>query len=1198
MIGILKVSRNERVAGRGVRFSALHPPDDNDQVTIVQTNVVGRTDRWAKVSSSGELMEIYGPVGSAETESRALQYHFGIKPCRYPLHDYGQTSPTSDQSPLEVFTVDNPGTMDMDDALSVKTLGPDHYQVGVHITDATVGVSDDVMYRWALQRGASAYYNVDDNLVSQGMLPPGLAQDILSLREGEPRQCITVWLDWNKGVITPTHGVSTVVNKHRMSYDEFQGRLPDEWEVLRHISSCDRADDIVAWAMLEYNKYMGAHLVGEGSGLLRTKETGVPASYSLVAGDGTNKAHVDIGSIYAHMTSPIRRFPDLYNQFCYHGRLCETLTKEGLCELNARMSQIAQFHYMHTVMEVACMCLKEPMNVRIENTGDDESVYAYLPHRRVRIPTHDSYYENAVGPSGATVRLWGVLKNGRHSLRIAGESDVAKVDAPVEVVAPEFPAPVPTTVDELKTATEDFLGYGLDAFQQDCLASIAAGDDILGMAPTGSGKTAVAITAIMAAFMQDKRAVYTSPIKALSNEKYSSFVDMLNGRVTLLTGDIKARCTPPGGDGAGELLIMTAEILRNKLVRSQTSGVPDPDLVNVSVVIQDEVHYINDPDRGPVWEETTMFLHANIQIVSLSATLSNAEAFCGWLNQRRPTKLIERSDRHVPLYLGKIYGAEFTPMFCTHGGESLKSENYIAASKTEPTYPSLVQSLVKLEKCPAIVFCMSRRKCVDAAHSITRNLMVSPKPRRPKGYEERITDELWESQLREHGEECHQYEKRWNSIWNTTMRKHRSDLQKIPGWEQEVNLLRRGVGYHHAGMFPLHREFVEVLFQKKMLKAVFATETLGVGINMPARTTVFTQLDKPTGQDSKRWLRTDEFWQMAGRAGRRGMDTKGYVIYYPMGKIAPFSIFSTMVQSKPTPTESKLKVDKMFVLRNIHRGVDSVKTSLLQREIDGQILAMEAALSKNPTVSSEGQLEIIKLEERMEQRVFKLTTKQLKQVRKQLKELRTKHGAVDTAALRDQAGHQDELDRQKQWIGQTWTKGVTQLRDLGFVSCSDPTPKGLVARQMSDGCPLARAQVIHDGHLDGSSFDEIAEFLAFFVPIGRVQNADELPKLPTGSDEVLRLSGELANTFNFETSMVSARLMHLWNTTKDVNRLSYFVPVHQLGSFIKMVLRVSSFMEELEPILLGLERFKVLNVISNFQEKLFYGVITNHSLYV
>jgi len=1185
MIGILQLSRNEKVNHKGVRFASL-----SGEKAIVRTNAIGKRDCWVKVSDEHQLMEIYGPIGNPDVESRALKYHFGILPCKYP--DYVSPPVGTEPPTVHAFSVDNCGTKDIDDAISVECVAPEHYTVGVHIANVTeVG---STLYEWAKTRGASVYFDT----TNIGMLSPGLAEDRFSLIQNKPRPCLTVWLEWKSGVLIDSrHEKTTIMNTNATTYGKFKDLLPREFGILRDLAGTEVPEDIVQWTMLEYNKYMAEVLAALGHGLLRTKnQNESKAKYSFATEGGI---HADMGLSYTHMTSPIRRFPDMYNQMCVCDLIDrvghESLDHEALDTLNRTMDNVAHFQYQHTVLTLATQFMNSPQRVKVGERLSD-FVYVYLP-RRVKIPTHESYYDTGGLPDGTEVTLYGITKNGRSVLRIVSGTHEVSAVQPEPTVILEFPEIRSVDREGLTTVTEDFLGYPLDNFQLECLAEIALGGDVLGMAPTGSGKTAVAITAILMAFSQDQRAIYTSPIKALSNEKYNSFHKSLNGRVTLLTGDIKARCTPAGGDGTGELIIMTAEILRNKLVSSQTSGCVDPDLVGVSVVIQDEVHYINDLERGPVWEETTMFLDKNIQIISLSATISNAESFRTWLAQRRPTKLVKRSDRHVPLHICKLDSHDFVNLFSTHDTLTMKSTNY--SFPNERSIPQLVHTLVRLDKCPAIVFCMSRSKCVDAAHAITRNLMLSTKPRRPRNSADtRFTDEEWEIVLQEHGRECQTYEQRWQSLWNTTMGRHRKDLESIPGWSREVALLKKGVGYHHAGMFPLHREFVEVLFQNKMLKVVFATETLGVGINMPARTTVFTQLDKPTGMDTKRWLKTEEFWQMAGRAGRRGMDTLGFVLYYPLGKVAPFSIFSSMVQSGPSPTESKLKIDNMFVLRNLHKGIESVSGSLLKRDIDTQVSYVEKNLPDVSGVVTADVREIIALEERLEQRVFKLTTKQLKQVRKRLKELRSTAGSYDANAMKEYNEGVARLESQRRWISDCWQTTVARLGVDGFLENGEFTAKGKAARQLCDGCPLARATLFHDGHLDTQNFETIAAVLAFFAPLGKVQRVGEIPKLPGHINNILETAGALSNKYDFEGSETASRLMYLWCVTKDIGKLSYFVPIHQLGGFIKTALRVSSFMEELTPVLMGLERYRILNQISNFQEKLFYGVVTNISLFV
>jgi replicative superfamily II helicase len=1148
MIGILKLSDKERVNKKGVKFFPWLEPIN----VIVNTNSLSKIDCWAKVNEETcELMEIFGPVGDKDTEIKAMLYRFEVKPCRYPGYRNIQQDITTDNT-IEVFTVDNNGTQDMDDALSVNMLGPKHYIIGVHITDITDFISDD-LYDWAMSRGTSVYY--DETLC---MLPPDLTYNSMSLTESKTRKCITLWIEWKDNVIiNMKHENTIVVNTKKLSYDDFEKCLPREYSILKEITNEENADDIVSWTMIQYNKYF-ANYLGSHNILYRTTR-----GYTK-----DKVVHDKLNFLYTHMTSPIRRFADLYNQMCYHNKQHD-LTNDHMTTINDKVSQVSHFYYHYHITEIAYKSLEKPIEIKIEQTDNDDYVYAYLPQKRVRIPTHESYYENNIGPTGDIVKVWGIIKNGKAALRILNEQHTFNIDdyiSPTTIEA--YSKFKPCDEADLKEMTETFLGYDLDPFQINCLKVISKGDDVLGMAPTGSGKTAVAVIGITSAFSQDKRVIYTSPIKALSNEKYNSFYKSLHGRVTLLTGDIKTRCTKLGGDGIGELLIMTAEILKNKLSLSQTTGVIDPDLVNVSVVIQDEVHYINDPERGPVWEETMMLLDSEIQLISLSATLSNAETFCDWLCQRRPTQLVQRNDRHVPLFLGKIEEGQFTQLFSTHDNKPLQNDTF----NINTSYPELVRNLIKLNKCPAIIFCMSRKGCVDAAHSITNNLMISPKPVKVKDY----PDDLWESLQNEHQTEVVNYERKWKSLWNTSLQKYTKELESIPGWSKEINLLKHGVGYHHAGMLPLHREFVEQLFQNKMLKVVFATETLGVGINMPARTTVFTQLDKPTNKENKRWLRNDEFWQMAGRSGRRGMDTKGYVIYYPMKRVCPFNVFKNMVESQPLPTSSKLKIDESFVLRNMNNGQETLLKSLLYTEYKKELEAMESKIEHQ--IINQDSIEIIKLQEKLEQKFIKLTKKQLKATRVRLKELVELNKNIDIRYTKEYISKIKDIDNHKKWFDNQWHTSVERLTKRGFINDGVLTEKGYVASQLNDNESMSRAELLCSNMLDNVSFTMLVCNLAKFIQFGSIQNEEELPQ--------------------FEINNTSSKLMYLWCSTKDINKLTYFIPVYQLGNFVKLVLRIISFLEETEKILLGLEKYKLRNELIHFQDKLFFGIITNQSLYV
>ena len=1195
MYGIVQFSRIDRVAGKGVKFQPLDP---DTPACFITTKASGCVDRWAKVINNNknnnlELSELYGPVGCLETESAVLRLFYGVK-CRYP--HYCLPKQAMDTVALGAFSVDNVGTKDIDDALSVEYLGTDEYRIGVHVTDVTHFYRcNPEFFEWTQSRGASAYWHSGGAQHSQPMMPPEVAHNHLSLCENSVRPCITLWIHSKDGqILDRSHANTFVANRSALSYAQFttDPQYAQKLLCLRQVTAETDAEDIVAWTMLEYNKYFGNLLVERcGEAMLRTKSGDDPAVYAI----GAALEHSGLGvANYAHMSSPIRRFPDVFNQMKYHQL---DVPEVDIVALNTRMQQLAHFHYRHSVMELAYECKDTPREVT--PIPQEDSVLVYLPERRVRIPKAESWYTpDSIGLGTVPVKMWGITRNGISRLRITTPGTVVLFEPPPEVVPPQEPQGDQVTErwnkDDLKESVQEFLGHPLDEFQNRCLDVLSRGSDLLGMAPTGSGKTAVAMLGILSAFARDKRVVYTSPIKALSNEKYDSLGKKLHGRVSILTGDIKDRAVPPGGDGAGELLIMTAEILRNKLISSAT-GVLDPDLRDVEVVIQDEVHYINDPERGPVWEETVMLLPPTVQIISLSATLTDPENFRAWLSSRRPTEIVQRLDRHVPLHVGGLSDqSAFVECWCTHGPTGLNTTTYgaISGERSSKNYYPIVRALMKDDKCPAIIFCMSRKGCVHAAGTITKNLMLAPQPKRPPGSD--MPDEYFDALLRDHSEEVRMHEERWKTLYNRHLQKHHAAVTTLPQWDNWIGALKRGIGYHHGGMIPILREFVELLFQARMLKVVFATETLGVGINMPARTVVFTQLNKPSGSDGNfRWLRSDEFWQMAGRAGRRGMDDHGYVMYVPTRRPAPFAIFQSILKSKPPVTKSQLEIDPMFVLRNLGPGKAVLDRSLFARELLQERTLLEGELGAVGGQDSEAAERMIYLERRLTDKVVKLPNKQAKKARRELYELKQKHGVDDLTLLKAHAELTAKLARNVAFVDDVWAKALAWLTRAGYTEGDKLTVSGRAARELCDGRPLTRAAALVAGKVDNLSTTELLAWLAFFVPMGGVEHPDDLPQVPAAVRDAV---GDAVG--DEEVCETSARLMYLWCEEKNVGKLCHFLPMTQLGAFVKTALRVSSYVEEMLPVLLAMEKFEVHNRLLNHQERLFYGIVTNRSLYV
>lgn len=383
-----------------------------------------------------------------------------------------------------------------------------------------------------------------------------------------------------------------------------------------------------------------------------------------------------------------------------------------------------------------------------------------------------------------------------------------------------------------------FKGFELAPFQRRAAGALDAGSDVLVAAPTGAGKTLVAEYAIHAALQRGRRAIYTSPIKALSNQKFRDFRgDPAIGNAGLMTGDITLH-------PEARVLVMTTEILRNTLVEEPAR------LQDVGVVVFDEVHYLDDPERGSVWEETLLFLPPGIVIVALSATIANLGQFAAWLERARgkPVEVVQETKRPVPLKValyhpqaGVFPPARLKPVrqrFIEH-----KRDRAYHARDDRP----LIEGVLERGETPVLCFCFSRRLCEAKARKAMKL------PRLLTAEEEQRSAETWEAAKLEFG----------------------FDDARGPLAELRA-MVARGVAAHHAGMLPLHKEMVERLFTRGLLKLLFTTETFALGINMPARTVIFDSIAKFDGVDFD-WLRTRDFLQMAGRAGRQGMDEVGLV---------------------------------------------------------------------------------------------------------------------------------------------------------------------------------------------------------------------------------------------------------------------------------------------------------------------------------
>ncbi|KAL8942654.1 MAG: hypothetical protein Q9211_001300 [Gyalolechia sp. 1 TL-2023] len=419
--------------------------------------------------------------------------------------------------------------------------------------------------------------------------------------------------------------------------------------------------------------------------------------------------------------------------------------------------------------------------------------------------------------------------------------------------------------------------FKLDPFQEVSIASIERGESVLVSAHTSAGKTVVAEYAIAQSLKNNQRVIYTSPIKALSNQKYREFAAEF-GDVGLMTGDVTINPT-------ATCLVMTTEILRSMLYRGSEI------MREVAWVVFDEIHYMRDKSRGVVWEETIILLPDKVRYVFLSATIPNAMQFAEWITKThgQPCHVVYTDFRPTPLqHYFFPAGADGIHLVVDEKGH-FREENFNKAMATiaekqgdDPADamarrkgrgkdkklnkggtkgPSDIYKIVKMIMMknynPVIVFSFSKNMCESYALQMS-NMAFN------EDSEKAMVQKVFDSALEMLTEED----------------------KKLPQIQNILPLLKRGIGIHHSGLLPILKETIEILFQEGLIKVLFATETFSIGLNMPAKTVVFTSVRKFDGV-SQRWVSPSEFVQMSGRAGRRGLDDRGIVIMMIDEKMEP-----------------------------------------------------------------------------------------------------------------------------------------------------------------------------------------------------------------------------------------------------------------------------------------------------------------------
>ncbi|MGI9226247.1 MAG: DEAD/DEAH box helicase, partial [Candidatus Nanopelagicaceae bacterium] len=659
----------------------------------------------------------------------------------------------------------------------------------------------------------------------------------------------------------------------------------------------------------------------------------------------------------------------------------------------------------------------------------------------------------------------------------------------------------------------DSFDFSFDEFQIAACHSVEDGHGVLVAAPTGAGKTVVGEFAAFLSLQHGKKCFYTTPIKALSNQKYQEFVDRFGSEnVGLLTGDTNVNSEAP-------VLVMTTEVLRNMLYQGSNT------LSNLGSVVMDEVHYLADKFRGAVWEEVLIHLMESVQVISLSATVSNAEEFGEWLGEVRGTiDVIVSEVRPIPLYQHVLIGNKLVDLFSRPGqinSEILKLESEALRKVrhrgnrssrwiddlNKLSRPEIIEKLDRMSLLPAITFIFSRvgcdaavKQCLDSGLKLTNS-------------EER--------------EEIIKTANRY------TQNLAQEDLE-ILGHAQWLAALERGIAAHHAGLLPSFKSAVEDLFQRGLVKAVFATETLALGINMPAKTVVLEKLVKYNGEAHVA-ITPGEFTQLTGRAGRRGIDIEGNAIIQWSPSIDSGTA-AGLASTRTYPLRSSFSPTYNMAVNLIsrfgrERARGSLESSFAQFQADRAVIGLVKQQKRNQKAIDElleqakchlGAFneyarirhDIKELENLLSKRGGKRSfdNKQRTHMESEIEDLRRAmknhicHSCHDREAhsrfsekadrlMRENDGLNNRVMNRTHVIAKTFDKICQVLTLLGYIEGEKLLPQGLILSKIYAESDLLLTESIRRGFFNDLSPSEIVSVASTLIVESR--NQEELsPKIP------------------------------------------------------------------------------------------------------
>lgn len=789
-----------------------------------------------------------------------------------------------------------------------------------------------------------------------------------------------------------------------------------------------------------------------------------------------------------------------------------------------------------------------------------------------------------------------------------------------EILEPS--SPIPSSALEIASRYT----FKLETFQMQACDAIEKGHDVIVSANTGSGKTLVAEHAILYHLNHNpgKRIIYTTPIKALSNQIYSELKRKLPVNVGILTGDNKIDANAP-------VIVATMEIPCNSLFKLKQSvehteqSLGSDFIKDVSLFIFDEIHYINDKDRGTSWEQTLVLLPQFVQIVGLSATIDNVAELAEWIAsiKTRPMTLVKSYGRTVPLRHYIFAGDKIHEIMSSNNRYDSQNFHY-AKHVYEYTMKerkslshmldieNLVKYLQKEDLLQAIFFSFSKKNCETYANSLRINL---------------LTPEESQTAL---------------DAFDRYMRPHKSSFETLYQYVNMRDLVGRGIAYHHSGLLGIVKEVVEILFKERLIKIIFGTETLSVGLNLPARTVVFTELKKCV-DGTRRPLSTAEYKQASGRAGRRGLDTNGHAILLPIYGWPDESDIKSVLLGDMPKISSKFDIDYRVYLKAIQsEGVDIQSLfdrSLLNKENASlkRVLLAERYRINNELSKVSEQVSMIdsntmsKLEEYhklVQQSVseingFRVTLPkklsiQLGKLRYEIernKELKSYYDLiVQEKKLKQQLSEiNSQIGDHDIFLTERTQAVIGFLVDAGFLDGDRPSTKGVISAQINECNCILLTEIITSGLLERLSISEIVALISLFSnPSARSNDEEEyIPSILTNELAEVKSMIERFKKIESENGIISndefwyictnnIDIAYRWASGATVREIVEELHIMQEyeGNFIRNMLKIYNVIHDIACICKLINKLDLVQKLESVDSLILRDIVSVKSLYL